>query len=147
MSEYKTNEAEIHELALRLSRSLRERGEFIERITKGVVGEVTSSNIDKVLNENDVVFLYFTAEWCGPCITFLETFKDVASMYVKPKAYFGKVDVDVAYSVADRYNVRHIPSILVIVKGKLVDVVVGSQSREKLEEKVKSYIEAVKLST
>ena len=88
-----------------------------------------------------MVFLYFTAEWCGPCITFLQTFRDVASLYIRPGVYFGKVDVDASYSIADRYNVKHIPSILIIVKGKVVDIVTGSQPKEKLEEKVKAYIE------
>ncbi len=132
---------ELNKIINRLSRALDERGSFLEKLAEGVVFEVTSSNIDEIIKNNKVVFLYFTAEWCGPCITFLQTFRDVASLYARPKVYFGKVDVDASYSIADRYNIKHIPSILIIVNGNVVDIITGSQSREKLEEKVRAYIE------
>jgi thioredoxin 1 len=129
-------------LVSKLSQALGERGAYLEKLAKGVVLEVTSANINEVIEKNIVVFLYFTAEWCGPCISFLQTFRDVASIYARPGVYFGKVDVDTSYSIADRYNVKHIPSILIIVRGRVVDIITGSQSREKLEEKVRAYIEA-----
>ena len=134
-------EAELNKIIARLSRALDERGSFLEKLAEGVVFEVTSSNIDEIIKNNKAVFLYFTAEWCGPCITFLQTFRDVASLYARPKVYFGKVDVDASYSIADRYNIKHIPSILIIINGNVVDIITGSQPREKLEEKIRAYIE------
>ena len=134
-------ETKLDEVISKLLRALNERGLFLEKLAEGAVFEITSSNIDEIIKNNKVVFLYFTAEWCGPCITFLQTFRDVASLYARPKVYFGKVDVDASYSVADRYNIKHIPSILIIINGNVVDIITGSQSREKLEEKTRAYIE------
>ncbi len=135
-------EIKISEIVDRLLNALSERGSFLERLAEGVVLEVTSANINDVIKNNKAVFLYFTAEWCGPCITFLQTFRDVAGIHARPGVYFGKVDVDASYIIADRYNVKHIPSILIIIEGKVIDIITGSQSREKLEEKIKAYIEA-----
>jgi thioredoxin 1 len=131
----------VEELAARLARLLEERASLIERIEDSVA-EVKSRELDGILSKYKVVFLYFTASWCGPCISFLQTFREVAGRHVNPKVFYGYVDVDASYSIADRYNVKHIPSIVVIVDGKPVDVIIGSMSREKLEEKVRAYLKA-----
>jgi len=131
----------VAELAARLARLLEERARLLGRIEDSVA-EVRSRDLDEVLARYKVVFLYFTASWCGPCISFLQTFREVAGRHVSPRVFYGYVDVDASYSIADRYNVKHIPSIVVIVDGKPVDVIIGSMSREKLEEKVKAYLKA-----
>ncbi len=123
-----------------LSKKLLERSDYILRISLDPVPEVNKHNINKVLEDNNIVFLFFTAEWCGPCISFLQTFRDVAVGSHRPGVFFGRVDVDRSYTIADRYSINHIPSILVLVKGRVVDSIVGSMSRESLESKVKSYI-------
>ena len=130
------------DLARKLAEELWRRGEMLERLAPGVVGEVTQYNVDEVVNSNRVAFLYFTAEWCGPCIAFYQTFRELASIYAAPGVYFGKVDVDRSYPVAERFGVRNIPSIVVILGSRVVDVIVGQQPRERLEEKIRSYIAA-----
>lgn len=134
----------VEELARKVSRLLEERAALLERIEDSVA-EVRSKDLEEILSKYKVVFLYFTASWCGPCISFLQTFREVAGKHVHPKIFYGYVDVDASYSIADRYNVKHIPSIVVIVDGKPVDVIIGSMSREKLESKVKGYIKAAGL--
>ncbi len=132
---------EFMEIASTLSKKLMERGDFIMRVSLDPVPEVNRHNIDKVLEENKVVFLFFTAEWCGPCISFLQTFREVAIKAQKPGVYFGRVDVDRSYTIADRYSINHIPSILIIVDKRVVDSIVGSMSRDSLEAKVRGYID------
>ncbi|MGC9210266.1 MAG: thioredoxin family protein [Acidilobus sp.] len=129
-----------NELWQELSRALDERAATLEKILKEFIVDVTSSNLQDLLAKNKVVFLYFTAEWCGPCVNFFKTYKEVAVENISPGVVYGKVDVDAAYSVADKYKVRHIPSILIIVDGKVMDTVVGSVSRQELERKVKAYV-------
>ncbi|MGC9071682.1 MAG: thioredoxin family protein [Acidilobus sp.] len=123
-----------------LSKALDDRATTLERALKEFVIDVTSSNLQDLLARNKVVFLYFTAEWCGPCVNFFKTYKEVAVENILPGVVYGKVDVDAAYSVADKYKIRHIPSILIIVDGKVMDTVVGSVSRQELERKVKAYV-------
>ncbi|MFP3310041.1 MAG: thioredoxin family protein [Acidilobus sp.] len=125
---------------LNLSEKLEERAFYLERALKEFVVNVTQSNMSSLINENKVLFLYFTAEWCGPCINFYKTFKEVATKYLVPGVAFGKVDVDSAYAVADKYQVRHIPSILIIADGKVVDTIVGQVSKDELEKRMGTYI-------
>ncbi|GAB6147934.1 thioredoxin family protein [Stetteria hydrogenophila] len=130
----------LENLAEELAGLLLKRAEMLEAAAKELVAEVTRHNIDEVLKNNKVVFLFFTADWCGPCISFMKTFKEVAAANLHPAVFYGKVDVDRSYSIADKYDVKHIPSILVFVDGKLVESIIGSMDRAKLEEKVKRYI-------
>ncbi len=123
-----------------LSRSLEERAKYLERALKEFIINLTSSNYENVVNGNRTVIMYFTAEWCGPCINFYKTFKDVAAELLSPGVAFAKVDVDSAYSIADKYQVRHIPTILIVVDGKVVDSVVGQTSREELAKKLRKYV-------
>ncbi len=133
----------VREELLLLAEKLRERGEHVEKLAVDPVPEVTRHELDNLLKENKVVFLFFTADWCGPCISFLETFRDVAVEISRPGVFFGRVDVDRSYSIAERYNVEKIPSILVFVNGKIVDVIIGSTGKEALKKRLESFINKV----
>ncbi len=131
---------ELGRLAKELADYLLKRAKRLELASKELIIEVTRHNIDDVLRNNKVVFLFFTADWCGPCISFMKTFREVASSNIHPAVFYGKVDVDRSYSVADRFDVKHIPSILIFVDGKLVETIIGSIDKNKLDEKIKQYI-------
>ncbi len=125
---------------LRLSEKLEERAAFLEQKFKDPIIEVNRHNIDDIVGKNQVVFLFFTADWCGPCISYLSTYRDLAIELAKPRVVFAKVDVDKSADIADRYLIDHIPSIAVIVNSKHVDTLIGSMSKDKLKEKLSSYI-------
>ncbi len=129
------------DLARKVAEELMKRGEYLEKLAKDPVPEITRHELEEILSNNKVVFLFFTADWCGPCISFLETFRNVALELSKPGIFFGRVDVDRSYSVAERYNIERIPSIAVFVKGKIVDVIVGSMGKGALQRRLLSYIE------
>ncbi len=125
---------------LKLSEKLEERAAFLEQKFKDPIVEVNRHNIDDIVGKNQVVFLFFTADWCGPCISYLSTYRDLAIELAKPRVVFAKVDVDKSADIADRYLIDHIPSIAVIVNSKHVDTLIGSMSKDKLKEKLSSYI-------
>ncbi|AFZ70170.1 thioredoxin domain-containing protein [Caldisphaera lagunensis DSM 15908] len=130
-------------LGKELSRLLMSKAEALENSLKEIVVEVKSDNFNEIINKNKLVFLFFTAEWCGPCISFLQTFREVASQHIVPNVFYGKVDVDSSYAIADKYKVKHIPSILIIVNGEVVDSIVGQTNKEKLENRISSYIKSL----
>ena len=130
----------VKDVARELAEMLRKRAELIESLARDPIREVTSKDLDDVLSKYDLVILYFTAEWCGPCISFLSTIREVAAKFMDSRIYWGKVDVDKSFAIADRYGVNHIPSMLVIYKGRVIDSIVGTMSKEKFEEKIQGYI-------
>ncbi len=134
----------VEDLGKELSRLLMLKAQALENSLKEIVVEVKSDNFNEIINNNKLVFLFFTAEWCGPCITFLQTFREIASQNIVPNVFYGRVDVDSSYTIADKYKVKHIPSILIIVNGEVVDSIVGQTSKEKLENRISSYIKTLK---
>ncbi|MCE4606574.1 MAG: thioredoxin family protein [Desulfurococcales archaeon] len=131
----------MDEKLLKLAEKLRERADFLELKLKDPIVEVNRHNIDEIVENNKAVFLFFTADWCGPCISYLSTYRDLAIELAKPKLVFAKVDVDKSADIADRYLIDHIPSIAIIVNSKHVDTLIGSMAKEKLKEKLSSYID------
>ena len=127
-------------LLLELSRELEEKARRLEELGLDPVPEVNRRKLDEVLSRYKLVLLYFTADWCGPCVSFLNTIREVALDVKHPQLFYARVDVDRSFEVADRYGVTHIPSILVFYEGKVVDSMLGTMSREKLEEKVRSLV-------
>jgi len=133
----------MDEKLLRLSEKLQERAGFLELKLKDPIVEANRHNIDEIVKNNKAIFLFFTADWCGPCISYLSTYRDLAIELAKPKVIFAKVDVDKSADIADRYLIDHIPTIAVIVNSKHVDTLIGSMAKEKLKEKLSSYIELI----
>ncbi|MCE4626082.1 MAG: thioredoxin family protein [Desulfurococcales archaeon] len=132
--------SDVKELARRLAEELIKRAEFVEKLARDPVPEITRKDFDAIMKENKVVVLYFTADWCGPCISFLETFRDVALTLARPGVVFARVDVDRSYSLADRFSIQHIPTIAIFRDGKLVETILGQTSRDELIRIIKSHM-------
>ncbi|NOZ30674.1 MAG: thioredoxin family protein [Crenarchaeota archaeon] len=134
--------SDVKELARKLAEELTKRAEFVEKLARDPVPEITRKDFDTITKENKVVVLYFTADWCGPCISFLETFRDVALTLARPGVVFARVDVDRSYSLADRFSIQHIPTIAIFRDGKLVETILGQTSRDELIKIIKSHMKA-----
>ena len=68
--------------------------------------------------------LKFEAEWCGPCQQMKPVF-DKVSKSLNSKARFETINVDDQPGIADRYNVKGLPTVIAIKDGKVVDRSMG----------------------
>lgn len=75
----------------------------------------------------------FHAEWCGPCKT-QDPIIDELEEDWGDRVSFEKIDVDENQDVANEYQVRSIPTIVVENEDGVVERFVGVTQREQLED-------------
>ena len=77
------------------------------------------SNFNDILNSEAPVLVDFFADWCGPCkmlAPILKQVKDELTDAVK----IVKIDIDKNQSLAVKYQVRGVPTMLLFKNGKQV---------------------------
>ncbi len=89
------------------------------RLFSGEPIALTSRTFDKHLERNDIpVIVDFWAPWCGPCRAMAPIF-DRAAKELEPRVRFAKVNVDEEPSIAARYGIRGIPTLIAFDHGKV----------------------------
>jgi thioredoxin 1 len=73
----------------------------------------------------------FYADWCGPCKTQDPILEDLATEW--PDVEFEKVDVDEAQDVANEYQVRSLPTLVVENDDGIVERFVGVTQADDIE--------------
>ncbi len=86
---------------------------------------------DIVLKSEQRVLVDFWAEWCGPCKMVGPIIDDIASEYAG-KAVVGKLNVDQSGTIAQRYGVMSIPTMIIFENGQEKERVVGFRPKQDL---------------
>ena len=83
----------------------------------------------------DVTLIDFHADWCGPCKTQDPIIEELEAD-LGEEVTFEYVDVDEEPDVANEYQVRSIPTIIVRNEDEIVERYVGVTQRETLENAI-----------
>ena len=75
------------------------------------VMELTKENFESVITSNATVIVDYWAPWCGPCRGFAPIFEQVAE--ANPDAVFAKVNTDDEQEIAQHFQIRSIPTLMV----------------------------------
>ncbi|RLM53366.1 thioredoxin [Halobellus sp. Atlit-31R] len=75
--------------------------------------------------------LDFHADWCGPCKKQDPILEELMAEYGDVE--FQKIDVDDEQEIANQYQVRSLPTVVVERDGDIVDRFVGFTQREDIE--------------
>lgn len=76
-----------------------------------------STNFNSIINSDTPVLVDFFADWCGPCKALAPILKDVKSE-LKDNIKIIKIDVDKNQSLAAKYQVRGVPTMILFKNGK-----------------------------
>lgn len=82
-----------------------------------------------------LVLVDFWADWCAPCRMMAPVLNDVARE-LNGDSYVGKVDVEKYQSLAGKYKVRSIPTLILFKNGVEVNRFVGIKSRDFLMKEI-----------
>ncbi len=103
---------------------------------------VTDENFGtEVLKSETPVLVDFWASWCAPCRLIAPVVEQIAGEY-EGKLKVTKVDVDANPQAPSIYGVRGIPTLLLIMNGKVVDQIVGAVPKKLLTGKIDAVLAA-----
>ena len=94
---------------------------------------LSEATFDKQINDTEKPILVdFWAEWCRPCKMIAPILEEVAQEY-GDKVIFAKVNIEENPSIAPKFNIRGIPTLLIFKQGKVVATQVGALSKAQLK--------------
>ena len=75
-------------------------------------------------------YLYFSASWCGPC----QTFKPIMSEIANEGHSVQFIDIDQQGDLAQQYNVRSVPTVVIEQNGSEVNRLIGATTKQVILE-------------
>ena len=94
---------------------------------------------NSIINGKEPVLVDFHATWCGPCHTQSPILKDLAPN-IKGKARIIKIDVDKNQALAQQYQVRSIPTLILFKNGVAVWRHSGVASKQELLDVINKHV-------
>lgn len=94
--------------------------------------KLSSANFDDVLRKNENVVVDFWAEWCMPCRMVAPVIEELAKEFAG-KVVFGKLNTDENPTIASRYRISAIPTMIFFKAGRPVDQIVGALPKSEIK--------------
>jgi len=110
-----------------------EKGAFMPSDNVFNVNDAEFQN--KVLDSDTPVLVDFWATWCAPCKAIAPVLDQLANEY-QGKFKVAKVDIDQNRAIAMKYNVRSIPTLVMIKNGEAIGSITGAVPKLRLAELV-----------
>ena len=94
------------------------------------IEHLTEETFEAAANRPGLTVIDFWAGWCGPCRAMAPQFERAAAL--RPQHRFAKVDGDAEPALAAAYDIRSIPTLMVLRDGKPIAAQAGVVGADQL---------------
>ena len=94
------------------------------------IEHLTEESFEAAADRPALIVVDFWAAWCGPCRAMAPQFERAAAL--RPQYRFAKVDVDAEPALAAAYDIRSIPTLMVLRDGTPIAAQAGVVGADEL---------------
>ena len=94
--------------------------------------ELNNDNLEKTIEDSDILLIDFGADWCGPCKMFEPIFDKASEKH--SDITFARCDTQAQPEVAGKFGIRSIPTLAVFREQILVFMQAGALPEAALED-------------
>ncbi|MDW0137322.1 MAG: thioredoxin [Nitrososphaeraceae archaeon] len=98
------------------------------------------SNFFQTISKFPLLLVDFWAPWCGPCRMMSPLIDQIGKEYMG-NLVIGKVNVDENPTISRQFGISSIPNLILFKKGQAVNKIIGSVSKNKIDEMVRMHLE------
>ncbi|SDK14637.1 thioredoxin TrxC [Microbulbifer yueqingensis] len=103
-------------------------------LLRGEPLQATDGDFNRLVQNTDLPLVVdFWAPWCGPCQQFAPVFAQVAAE-MPTRAVFIKLDTEANPATANKYQIRSIPTLMVLYRGHEITHLAGALPRSQLQQ-------------
>lgn len=109
-------------------------GRCKEVLFNGHPTDLSADNFDAIASRGDLpVLIDFWAPWCGPCVSFAPVFIKAAATF-EPRLRLAKIDTQAQPALAQRFNIRSIPTLVMLKQGREISRQSGALNASQLQQ-------------
>jgi thioredoxin len=111
---------------------MRQKGDDVNGSGAKHTVELTRENFQQVVGGDGMVLVDFWASWCGPCRMFAPVYEKAAAR--NPDVVFAKVDTEAQPQLAASFQIRSIPTLMIVRDGVVLYAQPGALPEAALDE-------------
>jgi thioredoxin 1 len=98
----------------------------------GATVQLDTRTFREAVEKDGIVLVDWWASWCGPCRAFAPVYEKVAAAH--PDITFGKVDTEAEQELAASFDIRSIPTLMILRDRVLLYAQPGALPEASLED-------------
>lgn len=90
------------------------------------IEKITKKDFEKkVLKDEKVVVVKFSADWCHPCKVIEPHLEKLSKIY-DGKIKFYEIDVEESSEIVNKFDIVNLPTLLIFKNGRIISSIVGA---------------------
>ncbi|MGY5452242.1 thioredoxin TrxC [Agarivorans sp. MS3-6] len=116
-------------------------GKCSQALFNGQPIEADEASFARHISGDLPVVVDFWAPWCGPCKSMAPAYQQTAEQFAH-KAQFLKVNTEEQQALAQRYQIRSIPTLMCFKGGKLLGQQAGALPAQAMQQWIEPFIQS-----